>query len=137
MTERAELLRKETKNSQKALNELRPTVRRQSRMRVSAVLQAARLVRNHSSFAPGLEPVLKELAARMPSTDTITPGRLAKTGGRSEHFELRFGAAGPQLHGYKLLARKGKSSQEVFVNTKLGREEMEAHVAGAIEKVHG
>ena len=109
----------------------------QSRMRVSAVLQAARLVRNHSSFAPGLEPVLKALAARMPSTDTITPGRLAKTGGRSEHFELRFGAAGPQLHGYKLLARKGKSSQEVFVNTKLGREEMEVHVAGAIEKVHG
>ena len=109
----------------------------QSRMRVSAVLQAARLVRNHSSFAPGLEPVLKALAARMPSTDTITPGRLAKTGGRSEHFELRFGAAGPHLHGYKLLARKGKSSQEVFVNTKLGREEMEAHVAGAIEKVHG
>ena len=109
----------------------------QSRMRVSAVLQAARLVRNHSSFAPGLEPVLKELAARMPSTDTITPGRLAKTGGRSEHFELRFGAAGPSLHGFKLLARKGKSSQEVFVNTKLGREEMEAHVAGAIEKVHG
>ena len=109
----------------------------QSRMRVSAVLQAARLVRNHSSFAPGLEPVLKALAARMPSTDTITPGRLAKTGGRSEHFELRFGAAGPSLHGFKLLARKGKSSQEVFVNTKLGREEMEAHVAGAIEKVHG
>jgi hypothetical protein len=107
-------------------------------MRVSAVLQAARLVRNHSSFAPGLEPVLKALAARMPSTDTITPGRLAKTGGRSEHFELsRFGAAGPSLHGFKLLARKGKSSQEVFVNTKLGREEMEAHVAGAIEKVHG
>ena len=109
----------------------------QSRMRVSAVLQAARLVRNHSSFAPGLEPVLKALAARMPSTDTITPGRLAKTGGRSEHFELRFGAAGPHLHGYKLLARKGKSSQEVFVNTKLGRGEMEAHVAGAIEKVQG
>ena len=106
-------------------------------MRVSAVLQAARLVRNHSSFAPGFEPVLKALAARMPSTDTITPGRLAKTGGRSEHFELRFGAAGPSLHGFKLLARKGKSSQEVFVNTKLGREEMEAHVAGAIEKVHG
>jgi len=131
-------LRKETKKlAKKRPERTSADLLRQSRMRVSAVLQAARLVRNHSSFAPGLEPVLKELAARMPSTDTITPGRLAKTGGRSEHFELRFGAAGPHLHGYKLLARKGKSSQEVFVNTKLGREEMEAHVAGAIEKVHG
>ena len=101
-------------------------------MRPSPVLFAARLVRNHSSFAPGLEPVLKALAARLPDTDTITPGRLAKTGGSAE----RFGAAGA-VYGFKLIARKGKSSQEVFINTKLSRTEMEALVLGAVEKVHG
>ncbi|MDB9924974.1 DUF2103 domain-containing protein [bacterium] len=105
-------------------------------MRPSPVLFAARLVRNHSSFAPGLEPVLKALAARLPDTDTITPGRLAKTGGSAERFELRFGAAGA-VYGFKLIARKGKSSQEVFINTKLSRTEMEALVLGAVEKVHG
>ena len=109
----------------------------QRHMHPSPVRFAARLVRNHSSFAPGLEPVLKALARRLPDTDTITPGRFAKTGGSSQLFELRFGAAGPDLFGYKLIARKGKSSQEVFVNTKLSRGEMEAHVLGAVEKVHG
>lgn len=105
-------------------------------MRASAVA-AARLVRNHSSIAPGLEPVLKALAQSLPERDTITPGRLAKTNGRREQFTLSFGAGGPLLHGYKLIARKGKSSQEVFINTKIDREEMQAHIDGAVEKVHG
>lgn len=105
-------------------------------VRASAHRWAARLVHNHSSIAPGLEPVLKAMAARMPESDTITPGRLARTNGRRERFELTFGAAGP-VFGFKLIARKGKSSQEVFVNTKMSREELQAHVDFAVDKVHG
>mmetsp|Transcript_6100 Transcript_6100/g.15934 ORF Transcript_6100/g.15934 Transcript_6100/m.15934 type:complete len:107 (+) Transcript_6100:64-384(+) len=106
-------------------------------MRASMAVHAARLVHNHSSIAPGLEPVLKALAARLPATDTIIPGRLAKTNGKREQFTLTFGAAGPLLHGFKLIARKGKSAQEVFINTKMEREEMQAHIDSAVDKAHG
>ena len=41
------------------------------------------------------------------------------------------------MFGFKLIARKGKSSQEVFVNTKMSREELQAHVDFAVDKVHG
>jgi len=44
----------------------------------------ARLVYNHSSFAPGLKRVLDRLADRLPETDTITPGRLAQTRGKPQ-----------------------------------------------------
>lgn len=108
-----------------------------SAMRPTPITMMARLVHNHSSIAPGLAPVLKRLAERLPNDDTVTPGRLAKTRGTAEHFRLTFGASGPELYGFKLIARKGKLTQEVFVSSKLTMEEMEAHVRWCVEKVHG
>lgn len=96
----------------------------------------ARLVHNHSSIAPGLKEVLERLADRLPDSDTIIPGRLAKCKGTRQDFALSFGAAGP-VHGFKLIARKGKSTQEVFITSKMHKDEMEAHVAWCVEKVHG
>lgn len=96
----------------------------------------ARLVHNHSSVAPGLKEVLERLADRLPDEDTISPGRLAQTKGRREKFTLSFGAAG-DVHGFKLIARKGKTTQEVFVSSKTPRIEMEKHVEWCVHKVHG
>ena len=106
-------------------------------MRLTPIARMARLVNNHSSVAPGLAPVLKHLAERLPETDTVTPGRLAKTRGVARDFRVTLGASGPELSGFKLIARKGKSTQEVFVTSKLSREEMEAHVGWCVNKVHG
>ena len=105
-------------------------------MRVTTMSSMARLVHNHSSVAPGLKEVLERLADRLPDEDTITPGRLAQTKGRRENFTLSFGAAGP-IHGFKLIARKGKSTQEVFINSKMAKEEMEKHIEWCVDKVHG
>lgn len=105
-------------------------------MRLTKALSMARLVNNHSSIAPGLKEVLERLADRLPDEDTITPGRLAQTKGRRENFTLSFGAAG-HVHGFKLIARKGKSAQEVFINSKMPRDKLEKHVEWCVDKVHG
>ena len=105
-------------------------------MHATRALSMARLVHNHSSVAPGLKEVLDRLADRLPDEDTITPGRLAQTKGRRERFTISFGAAGP-VHGFKLIARKGKSTQEVFINSKMPRDEMEKHIEWCVDKVHG
>jgi len=106
-------------------------------MHATRTMSMARLVQNHSSAAPGLKEVLKRLAQRLPDTDTITPGRLAQTRGTRESFTLSFGAAEPPVYGFKLIARKGKASQEVFVVSQVPRREMEKHVAWCVHKVHG
>ena len=93
-------------------------------------------MRNHSSIAPGLAKVLDILKDRMPAGDTITPGRLSSTKGRRGQFALSFGAAGAVV-GFKLIARVGKTAQEVFICTKMSREDMEGNIAWVVEKVHG
>jgi len=105
-------------------------------MHATKALSIARLVHNHSTVAPGLKAVLKRLAARLPDGDTITPGRIAVTRGSRENFQLSFGATAP-AHGFKLISRKGRATQEVFVTTKTPKDDMEKHIEWCIDKVHG
>ena len=105
-------------------------------MHATKALSIARLVHNHSTVAPGLKPVLKRLAARLPDGDTITPGRIAVTRWARENFTLAFGATGP-AHGFKLIARKGKATQEVLITTKTPKDDMQKHIEWCIDKVHG
>ena len=80
-----------------------------------------RLVITHSTYVEGLIPWLKVLA-RDPEIQTITPGVIARVRGHSSGLQLRVSI--PVTGGYKVLARKGTSAQEVFVVTQLDRDEL-------------
>jgi hypothetical protein len=81
-----------------------------------------RVVITHSTYVEGLIPVLKRLAA-VPGIDTVTPAVISRVRGRSPVLRLRISA--PISGGFKLLARRGSSAQEVFVVTTLGRDGLE------------
>tara|TARA_Y100001968_G_scaffold225098_1_gene207877 strand:+ start:910 stop:1212 length:303 start_codon:yes stop_codon:yes gene_type:complete len=76
-----------------------------------------RLVQNHSTNIEGLIKWLKKIAA-FDEIKTVTPASLSKTKGRGENLALKVTVKTNE--GYKLLARKGKLVQEVFLVTSLG-----------------
>lgn len=85
-----------------------------------------RLVITHSTYLEGLIPLLKRLA-RHPRIDTITPAVIARVRGRAPELRLRVSA--PITGGWKLLARRGSSAQEVFMVTELDAAELEQAIA--------
>jgi len=91
-----------------------------------------RLVWNHSTHIPGLIPVLERLLVTALEIQTITPGRLSRTRSHAPHLRLKVSI--PIRGGYKLIARKGKSTQEVFVITDLGQPQLEAAIAQALAR---
>jgi hypothetical protein len=78
-----------------------------------------RVVITHSTYLEGLIPLLRRLA-QQPGIDTVTPAVISRVKGRAANLRLRVSA--PILGGYKLLARRGNSAQEVFVTTHWSRE---------------
>jgi len=87
---------------------------------------SGRLVLNHSTHLPGLIARLERLTA-VPGIATITPGALSRTRGHVPQFELRISV--PIAGGYKLIARSGKTVQEVFVVTTLSAADLTAAIA--------
>ena len=79
-----------------------------------------RLVITHSTYVEGLIAWLKVLA-KDPDIQTVTPGVISRVRGHSSDLQLRVSI--PVKGGFKVLARKGTSAQEVFVVTQLGKEE--------------
>ncbi|MEM6838073.1 MAG: DUF2103 domain-containing protein [Cyanobacteria bacterium P01_C01_bin.120] len=92
---------------------------------------SGRLVWNHSTHIPGLIPVLEDLLVRASAIQTVTPARLSTV--RSHAPRLRLKVSVPIRGGYKLIARKGKSAQEVFVITDLPQSQLEAAIAQALD----
>ncbi len=80
-----------------------------------------RLVQNHSTHIEGLIKWLKKIAASY-HIKTVTPASLSKTNGRGENLSLKVTVKTNE--GYKLLARKGKLVQEVFLVTSLDKSEI-------------
>jgi len=80
-----------------------------------------RIVQNHSTHIEGLIKWLKRIAERS-EIKTVTPASLAKTNGRGENLVLKVTVK--TNDGYKLLARKGKLVQEVFLVTRLDESEI-------------
>jgi hypothetical protein len=85
-----------------------------------------RVVWNHSTHLPGLIPVLERLT-RTSGIQTITPAVLGRT--RSNAPALKLKVSVPIRGGFKLIARKGKVFQEVFILTNLSRDELEQAIA--------
>ncbi len=80
-----------------------------------------RIVITHSTYIEGLIPVLKKLALN-DKIKSITPASISKVRGRSSRLIFRLSVN--TISGYKAIARKGKSAQEVFINTDMSKDEL-------------
>ena len=80
-----------------------------------------RLVLNHSTNIEGLIPILKKLALDV-NIKTITPAVISKAKGRSSKLIIRLSVK--TINGYKAIARKGRTAQEVFISTDLSKEDL-------------
>ena len=80
-----------------------------------------RLVLNHSSNIEGLIPILQKLVLNK-KIKTITPAVISRVKGRSSKLIIRLSVK--TINGYKAIARKGKTAQEVFISTELSKEEL-------------
>ena len=79
-----------------------------------------RLVLNHSTHLEGLIPILKKLALNK-NIKTITPAVISRVKGKSAKLVIRLSVK--TINGYKAIARKGKTAQEVFISTDLSKDE--------------
>jgi hypothetical protein len=85
-----------------------------------------RLVLNHSSHVPGLLAILGKLI-QYPGIQTVTPGVIGRVKGHTPHLTLRISV--PIRGGFKILARSGKTVQEVFVVTTLSQEDLASKIS--------
>ncbi|GAB4151600.1 MAG: DUF2103 domain-containing protein [Cyanobacteria bacterium J069] len=90
-----------------------------------------RLVWNHSTHLPGLIPILERLT-QVDGVQTITPAVIGKARANRPDFCLKVSV--PVRGGHKLIARKGKTFQEVFVLTRLSQAELEAAIAQVLAR---
>ena len=86
----------------------------------------ARLVITHSTYIPGLIALLEKLAL-YPEIKTITPAVISRV--KSNSPRLRLKVSVPIAGGHKLIARKSRSAQEVFVITQWSKAELEQAIA--------
>ena len=80
-----------------------------------------RLVQTHSTNIDGLVKWLKKLAINK-NIQTITPGVIGRSKGRIEVLKIR--VSRKTNEGYKLIARKGGSVQEIYIVTKLEKQNL-------------
>ena len=80
-----------------------------------------KLVLNHSTNIEGLIPVLQKLALNI-NIKTVTPAVISRVRGRSSKLIIRLSVK--TINGYKAIARKGKTAQEVFISTNLSKDEL-------------
>ena len=85
-----------------------------------------RVVITHSTYLPGLIPLLEKLA-NYPAIQTITPAVSSRVMSNAPQFRLKVSV--PITGGHKLIARHRKSAQEVFVITSWSKAELEQAIA--------
>lgn len=89
-----------------------------------------RLVWNHSTHISGLIPILERLIT-YDGIGTVTPGVIGQAKGHCPKMKLRVSV--PIRGGFKIIARQGKTVQEVFVLTALSQKELERAIAKALQ----
>ena len=92
---------------------------------------SGRLVLTHSTYVPGLIPLLQQLT-QVSGVQTITPAVIDRVKGHTPNLKLKVSV--PIQGGFKLLARRGKTVQEVFVITHLSQEELSATIAQLLQR---
>ncbi|MFH7026612.1 MAG: DUF2103 domain-containing protein [Heteroscytonema crispum UTEX LB 1556] len=89
-----------------------------------------RLVWNHSTHLDGLIPILERLC-KQEGIQTVTPGVIGRVKGHCPKMELRVSV--PIRGGFKVIARQGKTVQEVFILTTLERDTLEDAIANLLQ----
>ncbi|MFM7364496.1 MAG: DUF2103 domain-containing protein [Cuspidothrix sp.] len=89
-----------------------------------------RLVCNHSTHIPGLIAILERLC-QQDGIGTVTPAVIGRVRGHAPKMQLRVSV--PIRGGYKIIARHGKTVQEVFILTTLLQDELESAIAIAMK----
>ena len=89
--------------------------------RIAIKIKLGRLVLNHSTNIEGLIPILQKLALEN-NIKTITPAVISRARGRSSKLIIRLSVK--TINGYKAIARKGNTAQEVFISTELSKDEL-------------
>ena len=89
--------------------------------RIKINYKLGRLVLNHSTNIEGLIPILQKLALEN-DIKTITPAVISRARGRSSKLIIRLSVK--TINGYKAIARKGNTAQEVFISTELSKDEL-------------
>ncbi|MBD2691550.1 DUF2103 domain-containing protein [Anabaena catenula] len=89
-----------------------------------------RLVWNHSTHISGLIAILERLC-QQDGIHTVTPAVIGRARGHCPKMQLRVSV--PIRGGYKVIARQGKTVQEVFVITTLELEQLEIAIAIAMK----
>jgi hypothetical protein len=93
-------------------------------------LSKGRVVITHSTYIPGLIDCLEKLAD-CSDVQTITPAVISRAKSNAPQFRLKVSV--PINGGYKLIARKGKSAQEVFVITAWSQTELEQAISRCLD----
>jgi hypothetical protein len=75
--------------------------------------------------------VLQKLI-RQPGIKTVTPGVIGRTRGRSARLELRISV--PTRGGFKVVARRGTSVQEIFIVTQLNHVQLETALKQVLDQ---
>ena len=81
-----------------------------------------RLVHTHSTYVEGLILILRKLA-KDTKILTITPGVISKVRSNSNNLTIKI--TREVKGGHKLVARKGRSAQEIYILTSYTKEELE------------
>ena len=89
--------------------------------RIVIKIKLGRLVLNHSTNIEGLIPILQKLVLDN-NIKTITPAAISRSRGRSSKLIIRLSVK--TINGYKAIARKGNTAQEVFISTELSKDEL-------------
>ena len=107
----------------KKINYFKPKLISQKQIFVNIIKEKklGRLVLNHSSNIEGLIPILQKLAHNT-KIKTITPAAISRVIGRSYKLIIRLSVK--TINGYKAIARRGKTAQEVFISTDLSKDEL-------------
>lgn len=100
-------------------------------MAVPSDASSGRVVWNHSTHLPGLIPILHRLTQQA-GIATVTPAVIGRTKANAPKLQIKVSV--PIRGGFKLIARKGKTFQEVFVLTHLERSELEAAIAIVLDR---
>ena len=80
-----------------------------------------RVVITHSTYIEGLIPILRKVASNE-RIKTVTPAIITKVRGRSSKLIIRVSVI--TIGGYKAIARKGQSAQEIFIITDMNANEL-------------
>ena len=84
------------------------------------------------SIIEGLRRVLEDLLAATPAIQSIIPGRIRKV--RDARGAVKVRVTTPTQTGWKAIALAAGARQELFITTKLTREETEQAIAEALSR---